>query len=106
MATIVSEVTDAHGKRHYVGKHSNIEIRARSKGFIIRLVHVSGHHIPATLNGLIHHTGHLHDGPILINGKRVDPSKVATITEHRFFLNELFGIARPDASALPAAKVA
>lgn len=106
MASIVSEITDAHGKKHYVGRNSNAEIHARSKGFTIRMVHVSGHHIPSTVNGLIHHKGHLHDGPILIDGKTVDPNTVATVSEHRYFLNDLFGIAQPETAALPTAKVA
>ena len=96
MAVITSEITDAHGKTHYVGMNSNIEHAARRKGFAIRTVHISGHHIPATVNGLIHHKGELRDGPVLIDGNPADPSVVATIDEHRVFLCELFEIPGPN----------
>ncbi len=106
MPVLVSEITDRDGKTHYAGRNSNIERIAHSKGFSIRSVHISGHHIPATVNGLVHYKGVLHDGPILIDGKPPDPSRVATIAEHRIFLSELFGIHGPNKPKATLEKVA
>ena len=106
MPVLVSEITDRDGKTHYAGRNSNIERIAHSKGFSIRSVHISGHHIPATVNGLVHYKGVLPDGPILIDGKPADPSQVATIAEHRIFLSELFRLHTPNKHKAPLQKVA